>query len=194
MLQEIFSATGRLNINATGRGTIDDPQGQLTARIPKLQIQNETIDNVNLQADVRDQTADVQLNSLARNVYVRGQGKVSLTGDYDVDATLDTSRISLAPVIAMYVPDQATNVMGETELHAKLRGPLKDALALNAEVTIPVLTLGYNKAINLAAATPIEMNYARGVLTLKRAEIRGTGTDLRLEGSIPIASNSARLL
>ena len=182
-------ATGRLNINATGRGTIDDPQGQLTARIPKLQIQNETIDNVNLQADVRDQTADVQLNSLARNVYVRGQGKVSLTGNYDVDATLDTSRITLAPVIAMYAPDQATNVVGETELHAKLRGPLKDALALDAEITIPVLTLSYNNTINLAAATPIEMNYARGVLTLKRAEIRGTGTELRLEGSIPIASS-----
>ena len=34
------------------------------------------------------------------------------------------------------------------------------------------------------------MNYARGVLTLKRAEIRGTGTELRLEGNIPIASNA----
>jgi hypothetical protein len=32
---------------------------------------------------------------------------VGLTGNYDVDATLDTSRISLAPVIAMYAPEQA---------------------------------------------------------------------------------------
>src|SRR5947207_15850857 len=77
---------------------------------------------------------------------------------------------------------------GETEMHAKVRGPLKDTSALNAQVTIPVLTLSYNNAINLAAANPIEMEYGRGVLTLKRAEIRGTGTDLRLEGSIPVAS------
>jgi translocation and assembly module TamB len=183
-------AAGRLSVNATGRGTIDDPQGQLTARIPQLQIQNETINDVSLQADVREHVADVRLNSLARNVFVRGQGKVGLTGNYDVDATLDTSRISLAPVIAMYATEQAANIVGETELHAKLRGPLKDASSLNAEVTIPVLTLSYNNTVNLAAAAPIEMNYARGVLTLTRAEIRGTGTELRVEGSIPIASNT----
>src|SRR6185295_8808682 len=94
------------------------------------------------------------------------------------------------PVIAMYLSDQAMNVVGETELHAKVRGPLKDAAALNADVTIPVLTLSYNNTINLAAANPIELDYARGVLTVKRAEIRGTGTDLKLDGSIPVASSA----
>jgi translocation and assembly module TamB len=34
------------------------------------------------------------------------------------------------------------------------------------------------------------MDYTRGVFTLKRAEIRGTGTNLRLEGSIPVASTA----
>ena len=182
-------ATGTLNLNATGRGTLDDPQGQLTARIPQLQIQNETISDINLQADVRDHTADVRLDSLVRNASIHGQGRVGLTGNYDVDATLDTPRMSLQPVIAMYLPDQAMNVVGETELHAKVRGPLKDAAALNAAVTIPVLKVSYN-AINLAAANPIEMDYSRGIFTVKRAEFRGTGTDLRLEGSIPVASNA----
>jgi autotransporter translocation and assembly factor TamB len=50
-----------------------------------------------------------------------------------------------------------------------------------------VLTLSYNNIINLAAANPIEIDYTRGVFTLKPAEIRGTGTNLRLEGSIPVA-------
>jgi translocation and assembly module TamB len=183
-------ATGTLSLNASGRGTLDDPQAQLTARIPQLQIQNETISDLNLQADIRDHAADVRLDSQARNAYIRGQGKVDLAGNYDVDATLDTSRISLQPVIAMYLPAQAMNVTGETELHAKVRGPLKDSSALNAQVTVPVLTLSYNKTINLAAANPIEMDYARGVLTVKRAEIRGTGTDLRVDGNIPVASNA----
>jgi translocation and assembly module TamB len=185
-----LQATGTLDLKASGRGTIDDPQVQFTARVPKLLIQNETINDVTLQADVRDHTADVRLDSQARDTYLRGQGKVTLTGDYDVDATLDTSKISLQPLIAMYLPAQAMNVTGQTEVHAKVRGPLKDASLLNAQVTIPVLTLSYNNTINLGAASPIEMDYSKGVLALKQAVIRGTGTDLRLQGTIPVASTA----
>ena len=67
---------------------------------------------------------------------------------------------------------------GHTELHATLRGPLKDPQQIEAHVEIPVLQVGYEK-IELAAAAPIRADYANGMVTLQPAEIKGTGTDLR---------------
>jgi translocation and assembly module TamB len=185
-----LQAAGTLDLKAGGRGTLDDPEVAFTARIPQLRIRNETFNDVSLQADVRNHVADFRLDSQARNAYVRGQGKVALTGNYNVDATLDTSKISLQPAIAMYLPAQAMNITGETELHATVRGPLKNTSMLDAHVAVPIFTISYKNTINLAAASPIEMDYAQGVFTLRKAVIRGTGTDLQLQGSIPVESTA----
>ena len=78
---------------------------------------------------------------------------------------------------------------GHTELHATLRGPLKNLRQLEAHVEIPVLQIGYEK-IELAAAAPIRADYANGTVTLQPGEIKGTGTDLRFGGAVPLAANA----
>lgn len=177
---------GVLDLRASGTGTIDNPQLKLTAQIPRLQIQNQTISGVSLQADVADHAADFALDSQTMNTFLRGRGRVSLQDNYDIDAALDTSTVSLQPLIALYLPAQANNVTGQTELHAKIRGPLKDKTLLDAHVTIPVLTLNYGSNVSLGAAAPIQVDYSRGVLTLQKTTLRGTGTDLQLQGTIPV--------
>jgi translocation and assembly module TamB len=110
---------------------------------------------------------------------------VELRGDYNVDAAFDTSSISLQPLVAAYIPSQATNVTGKTEIHAKIRGPLTDQSRLDAHLTIPVFDVHYRNMVDLAAANPIQMDYTKGVLTIQPAAIRGTGTDIQIEGKIP---------
>jgi translocation and assembly module TamB len=186
-----LQAMGTLSVDASGKGTLDDPQAQFTARIPKLSIQNQTLNEVVLSANVRDHKADFRLDSRAMETFVRGEGRVALAGNYDVDAMLDTSRIPLQPLVAMYLPEQATNLSGQTELHATVRGPLKNAALLNAHVSIPVLSLSYNNTINIGAASPIELDYEQGVLRVTHAVIRGTGTDLRVQGSVPVTGGAS---
>jgi translocation and assembly module TamB len=193
--QRNLQLTGVLNLNASGHGTIQNPQLNAAAQVPQLDIRGQTISGLILQAAVANHVANVALDSEVVNTFVRAHGTVDLTGNYETNAVLDTQVIPLAPLVAAYAPSQAGDITGQTEVHATLRGPLKDMALLQAHVTIPVLSLKYKNAIQLAAVAPIKLDYANGVAQLQRATIRGTDTDLQLQGTIPVKSTApARLL
>ncbi len=117
--------TGVLNLNASGRGTVQDPQLVATAEIPSLVVQGQKIEGIKLQTNVANHVANVTLDSQALNTNLRGRATVNLTGEYETVATLDTQGIPFAPLVATYTPAQAGNITGQTEIHANLRGPLK---------------------------------------------------------------------
>src|SRR5262249_680557 len=84
-------------------------------------------------------------------------------------------------------PAQAANAGGETELHATVRGPLTDKTRLQAHVEVPILTANY-KDVKLAAAKPIRLDYTNGVPPFQPTAIQVTGTDIQLQGSVPVSS------
>ena len=183
-------ASGVLTLNASGQGSFDNPQATGTLQIPQLVIQNQTITGLNLQMNVTDHVADATLTSSAVNTSIAAKARVNLSGDYLADVSLDTQAIPLQPLFAVYAPEQAASLSGQTEVHATLHGPLKNKNLLEAHVTVPVLKLGYNSNIQLAAASPIHVDYKNGIVNLPRAAIRGTDTDLQFQGSIPTAGNA----
>jgi translocation and assembly module TamB len=187
-----LNIVGTLNVNAKVSGTIDDPSLQFTAQIPQLQIQNQTMNGVTVQASIANRVADITLDSQSQTLqtFVRGRGRVNLTGNYDTDFAFDTSAISLQPLIALYLPAQTADLTGQTEVHAILRGPLKDRARLDAHITIPTLSVSYRNNVQFSAVEPVQLDYSNGVLTLQRTAIRGTDTDLQLQGRIPVASNA----
>jgi translocation and assembly module TamB len=183
-------ATGVLTVNAAGQGNFDNPQLSGTVQIPQLVVQNQTITSLNLRLNVANHIADANLTSSAMHTSIQAKAKVNLTGDYIADASLDTQAIPLQPLLAIYAADQAADVTGQTEIHATLYGPLKNKNLIEAHVTIPVLKLAYSSTIQLAAASPIHIDYKNGIVDLQRAAIHGTDTDLQFQGSIPMTGNS----
>jgi translocation and assembly module TamB len=182
--------SGILNLTASGRGTFDNPALQATLQIPQLSVQEQQISGLRLQTDIANHVASFALDSEVVNATVRGRGTVKLTGTYDSDITLDSQTIPLQPLVAAFLPAQAGNLSGETELHATVRGPLRDRSRLDAHITVPRLAVNFKNAVQLGAAGPIHIDYTGGVLQLQRAAIRGTGTDLQFQGTIP-ASRAA---
>ncbi len=197
-----LQVAGAMNLTASGRGTIKDPQGQASLTIPQLDIQKQQIRDINLQANVANHQAAFTLGSQVLNTPLHGQGKVALTGDYYADATLDTPVIPLQPLLAVYAPAQAANLSGQTEIHATLRGPLKNKALVEAHVNIPTLGVNYRTTgtsgsvvnVQLGAVTAIRADYVDGVLTLLPGEIKGTGTDIRFQGRLPVNSKAASTL
>ena len=118
---------GTLNVKASGRGTVQNPQLEAVIEVPQLQVRDQIIQGLKLQSSVANHTANFLLDSEVINTHAGGRGTIQLNGDYMVDASLDTQLIPLAPLAGIYVPSQARNVTGETELHATLRGPLMAA-------------------------------------------------------------------
>ncbi len=195
--------SGTMNLTASGHGTLQNPQGQASLTIPLLTVQQQQISNINFQGNVVDHQASFTLNSAVSNTPLRAQGKVALTGDYYADAKLDTPVIPLQPLLATYAPAQAAKVSGQTEIHASLRGPLKNKALLEAHLNIPTLALNYRSTnttsgapvnVQIGAVTPIRADYANGVLDLQPGEIKGTDTDVHFQGRMPLQGKAAPTL
>ncbi len=185
-----IDATGVVSMRLSGQGTFENPQLDASLQIPTLTIQKQSLSGVNLHVDVANHVANASLASTAINTSIQAKAKVNLTGDYFTDASIDTQKIPLQPLLAAYSPEQATNISGQTEVHATLHGPLKNPKLLEGHLNIPILNIAYSNNIQLGAGAPIRIDYKDGVINLQPASIRGTDTDLRFEGSIPTAPNA----
>jgi len=182
---------GVLNLNASGRGTVKDPQLNATLQIPSLVVQNQRIDNILLNTNVANHVANVSLTSQAVNSSLKALAKVNLTGDYQATASIDTQPIPFAPLVATYAPDQAGNISGQTELHGTVSGPLKTPKLVTAHFTIPTLSVNYKNTVQLGAVEPIHFDYVDGVLNVQRSQLKGTDTDLQFQGRVPVIDKNA---
>ena len=149
------------------------------------------ISGLKLQSNVANHIASFTLDSQLLKTHAGGHGTIQLNDSYLADVNLDTQAIPLDPFFSLYVPSQAGNLTGQTELHATLRGPLKEKARLEAHLVVPQLGLNYKNTVQLAAASPIRADYVNGVLNLQRSEIRGTGTEITFQANVPTAKDAA---
>jgi translocation and assembly module TamB len=181
---------GLLNVNATGKGTLQDPQMQAVIEVPQLQVRDQVIRELRLQSNVANHVANFSFDSDIVNTHAGGHGTIQLSGDYMANVSLDTQSIPLAPLFALYAPSQAGDLSGQTELHATVRGPLKEKTRLEAHLVVPQLAVNYKNSIQLSTEAPIRADYVNGVLNLQRSTIRGTGTEVTFQANVPMASDA----
>lgn len=182
---------GGLNINVSGQGTIKNPELTASLQIPTLQIQKEVIRGFTFNTTLRNGVAQIAMNSDVAETYVKANGTLGIDAPYMTNLRLDTGRIPFQPLLAVYAPAQAANMGGETELHVTLRGPLQDKARMEAHLEIPVLAVNYKKDVQLAATKPIRLDYQNDVATLQLTAIQGTGTDIQMQGRVPVSNLKA---
>lgn len=180
---------GTISASVNGQGTVDNPQLVATVQLPQLQMRKGSISNFKADLRVAQHKADLDVGTNVSAASIRAHGTVNLTGNYDADAVIDTNTIPLDPLLATYASSVPQGFQGQTELHATLKGPLKDKSKLVAHLSIPVLQAKY-QAIEIGIPQPIRVDYANSVVTLQPAAIRGTGTSLKAQGQIPIGGSS----
>jgi translocation and assembly module TamB len=185
--------SGTLAISANGQGTLDNPQLSATLEVPHLQLRDKSVSELKAQVQVANQKAELAIDSQIAETSIHSHANISLRDDYYAEASVDTNGISLEPVLAMFESQVPQGFQGTTEMHATLKGPLKDKSRMEAHLTIPTLKASY-QSLEIAAAAPIHADYANSVLTLQPAEIRGTDTTLRVQGSFPIAGTATPTL
>jgi translocation and assembly module TamB len=181
--------TGTVTVSATGSGTLDNPQFTAQLQLPTLTVRDKSITGIKAELGMADHKANFTLNSEVVNASVRAHGQVSLTGDYYTEVSIDTTKVPLDVLLATYVTSLPQGFQGETEFHATVKGPLKNRSQIEAHLTIPTFNATY-QALQIGAAGPIRADYANSVITIQPAEMRGTGTSLRVQGNFPLAGNS----
>jgi translocation and assembly module TamB len=178
---------GRLNLSASGHGTLKSPELTAALQVPVLQVQKQTLRGLTFNAKLHDRRADISFNSEVADTTVKAEGWVGVDAPYTANVHLNTGRISFRPLLAVYMPEQADVVTGQTEMLASVSGPLQDRSKLQAHLEIPVFEAKYGQ-IQLAATKPIRVDYQNGVATLQRTSIQGTGTDIQAQARVPIAN------
>jgi translocation and assembly module TamB len=185
-----LALNGTVTAAVNGRGTLDDPQMTATLQLPTLEVRDKSIAGVKAEVHVANQRADLTLDSQVAQASVRARARVNLVGDYDTDAAIDTAAIPLDVLLASYAAQVPEGFRGQTELHATLKGPLKDKTRLEVHLTVPTLNASY-QSLQIGAAGPIRADYAHSVVTVQPCEFRGTGTSVHMQGSIPLSGNGA---
>ncbi|MGO9369135.1 MAG: hypothetical protein ACLP0H_16015, partial [Terriglobales bacterium] len=185
-----LGVSGILSVSASGSGTLDNPQLTAAVQVPQLQIRDKSISQIKAQIEVANHRAELTLDSQVAQASVRAHANVSLSDGYYTEAAIDTASVSLDPLLALYSSAAPQGLHGETEIHATLKGPLNDKSRIEAHFTIPTLKASY-QSLEVGAANPIRADYRDSVFTLQPADIRGTGTSLRLQGTIPLGGTTA---
>jgi len=185
-----LAMNGTLSVSASGQGTLDDPQLTASMQLPRLDVKQKSIAGLKADVHVANKQADFTVDSQVAQASVRARGHVNLTGDYETDASIDTSAIPLDVLLATYATSVPEGFQGQTEFHATLKGPLKDETKLEAHLTIPTLNASY-QSLQIGAVAPIRADYTHSLITLQPSEIRGTETSIRLQGSVPLAGTGA---
>jgi translocation and assembly module TamB len=188
-----LSLTGTVSVSVNGDGTLDDPQLNAVIQLPELRVRQNSISGLKAELDIAHHYGDFNLNSTVSEASVHAHGRVALSGNYYTEAVIDTNTVPLDALIATYAPTLPRDFKGQTELHATLKGPLKDKSQIEAHLSIPVLNASY-QSLQIGIASPIHADYSNSVVTLQPAEIRGTGTSVRLQGQLPIGGTSSPTL
>lgn len=185
-----LALTGTMKLTASGKGTLDNPELTASVQFPDLEMRQTPIAGLVAEIHVQQHRADLSLSSQIAEVPVRAHASVSLTDNYETNAVVDTGTIPLNPLLAAYSPSVPEGFQGQAEVHATLRGPLKEKSRIEAHLSVPVLKASY-QSLNVGITEPLRMDYANSVLTLQPAEILGTDTSLRAQGRIPIEGSSS---
>jgi translocation and assembly module TamB len=189
LLAQNMNAKGLLSVKADARGTITNPALTATIQIPQLELMGQNIANIHLGLNVADRHLKALLKSQAVDTSIQAEANVDLFGGYMTSASLDTQPISFGPLLAMYAPSLGPDFSGLTEVHATLSGPIKQNDLMAAHIILPVLRVSYGKTIQLAATSPVRVDYSNGVVALQHTTIQGTDTNLQLQASVPIHGN-----
>jgi translocation and assembly module TamB len=175
---------GTLSATASGTGTLDDPNLQATVQIPQLQLKQTAMTGVRADLSVANHKAGFTLGSDVAQDTIRARGSVDLNGDYYTNAAIDTTRIPLDPLLAAYVSGLPEGASSNLELHATVKGPLKNKDQLEVHLTIPTFDAQYQQ-IRIANNGPIRMDYLNAIVTIQPSELQGTDSSLHIEGRIP---------
>jgi len=188
-----LGVSGTVSASVSGEGTVDNPQLNAVVQLPQLQVRQNSISGIKAELKVAEHTANLNFDTQVSQASIHARGRVALSGDYDTDAVIDTNVIPIEALLATYSSSLPEGFAGQTELHATLKGPLKDKSRVEAHLSIPVLKASYQQ-LQIGIKKPIRMDYVNSVVTLQPSEISGTGTSLTFQGRMPIGGNAAPTL
>jgi translocation and assembly module TamB len=184
-----YNIAGTLGIDAHGHGTLAAPQLDVELAGNQLAFRNTPVGSMKAQLRIANQQVNFTLNSDLAGGQIDANGNAALTAPYIVHGGFEVHSLEFGPLLAAYVPGVKRQFEGNTEVRGQIEGPLARPQDIKATVELSTLNLAYQD-LKLASARPVRLNYANSVVTISQAELKGTGTDFKLGGALPLAGSA----
>ena len=180
---------GLLILSANGQGSLKDPQVSADVTLSQFTIRGQKFSAVDTHLNIAQQHANFTVKSTVTDGDLEARGDIALTGAYETTASIDLRALPVGALLAEYLPGNQALLNGQADVHATVNGPLKNPAQLQAHVEISTFNVSFH-SLQLALARPLRLDYSGGTATLQETEFKGTGTDLTLQGVIPVKSTT----
>ena len=183
------SIEGMLGIEAHGQGTLKAPQLDLTLDGERLAFRSAPLGSMSAQLHIADRQANFDLTSNIEGGQIHATGNAGLVSPYILHGNFQLHSPEFGPLLATYMRSAPADLRGTAEVRGEIDGPLAEPQEVKADVELSTLDLAYQN-LTLASAGPVRLNYADRVLTIAQAELKGTGTDFKFGGTLPLAGSA----
>jgi hypothetical protein len=184
--------SGRLQFNASGSGTFEDPRYDVKLAVDDLFAADEGIGQLSGRLNVRGEMMTLDLEAASPRLVVSGSGRIALTPARDAELTVRFSETSLDPYLRFFEPrlsPYTTAIAGGT---MRIVGELKNWDRLVVDTRVEQLNVKlFDYRLNNAG--PIELSLDRNVVKVKSFHVAGEGTQLQLDGEVGLGANTIAL-
>lgn len=184
--------SGRLQFNASGTGTFEEPRYDVKLRVDDLFAADEGIGQLSGRLNIRGEMMTLDLEAASPRLVVSGSGRIALSEERDAELTIRFNETSLDPYVRFFEPRLspfATAIAGGT---VRVSGALANLDRLLVETRIEQLDLKLFD-YRLRNAGPIALNLDKRVVKVERFQVAGEGTQLQLDGEVGLGANTIGL-
>lgn len=184
-----YAMAGTLGIDAQSQGTLQAPEINVTLDGNQLAFRGTPLGAMNADLHIANQRASFKLDSNIAGGHVHADGNAALAAPYMTEGAFEIRSLQFGPLLATYLPGTQHPFQGNAEVRGQISGPLARPAEVKASVEMSTLNLAYHD-FSLASAAPVRFNYADSVLTISQAELKGTGTDFKFGGRLPLQGST----
>jgi hypothetical protein len=181
--------SGRLQFNATGAGTFEEPRYDVKLGVDDLFAGDEGIGQLSGRLTLRGELLTLDLEAASPRLVVSGSGRIAMTPEMDAELTVRFRETSLDPYVRFFEPrlsPYTTAIIGGT---MRVVGELGNLDHLMVDTRIEQLDLELFD-YRVRNEGPIELLLDRNTIAIKSFQLAGEGTGLRLDGRIGLRDKS----
>jgi autotransporter translocation and assembly factor TamB len=179
LLPQRFPLKGRVKLDLTGSGTLDNPTVRGQVRLIRLRAGQMAIGTGSLGFALDGRQLTYTTTSL-QNVGL--EGSLSLTEGLPVQARLAIRGLDLGAMSAQLAGTPRGVIEGDVAGVAEVRGRLRDLTSLDGHLTLNRLLLRSSR-VELQNTSALRWQLAQGVLRFEAVRLQGQGTDLTVRGT-----------
>jgi translocation and assembly module TamB len=183
------SIEGTLGVEAHGQGTLKAPQLDLTLDGEQLNFRNTPLGSMSAQLHIADRRANFDLTSTIEGGQIHATGNAGLVSPHILHGNFQLHSPEFGPLLATYMRSAPADLRGTADVSGEIDGPLVRPQEIKADVELSTLNLAYQN-LALASVGPVRLNYADSVLAISQAELKGTGTDFKFGGTLPVGASA----